>query len=232
VNAADIMTRAVISVDPDLPLAEVAKLMLGRGISAVCVVGHNGKLVGMLSEGDLMRRAEIKTEKKRSWWLRLVAGDEELASEYVKCRGRKARDVMSSSPVSVSEETSVADIVAVLEQHRIKRVPVVHDGRVVGIVSRANLLRAFAAEAMHEPPDVSTDDRAVRMRLLEELSKQVWWHGRAEEILVADGIVHLWGTVRSDVEKQAMSIAAENTAGVKGVRNHITVSLPVTLYAS
>lgn len=231
-NAADIMNHAVISVDPDLSLAEVAKLMLGRGISAVCVVGRDRKLIGMVSEGDLMRRVEIKTDRKRSWWLRLVAGDEELASEYVKCRGRKARDVMTRAPVSVSEETPAADIVALLEQHRIKRVPVVRDGRIVGIVSRANLLRAFAAEAAREQPDVSTDDRAVRTRLINELSKQAWWHGRAEEIVVADGIVHLWGTVRSELEKQAMSVAAENTPGVKAVRNHITISSPVTLYAS
>jgi CBS domain-containing protein len=232
VNAADIMTNTVVSVDPDLPLAEVAKLMLGRGISAVCVVGPGDKLVGMVSEGDLLRRAEIKTEKKRSWWLRLIAEDNALASEYVKCRGRKARDVMSHPPISVSEETPVADIVAVLEQKKIKRVPVIRDGRVVGIVSRANLLRAFAAAAEREAPDVSTDDAAVRTRLLEALGEQAWWHGRAEDVVVADGIVHLWGVVRSELEKQAMSIAAENTAGVKSVRNHVAVSSPVTLYAS
>jgi len=232
VNAADIMTRAVVSVDPDLPLAEVAKLMLGRGISAVCVVERDGKLVGMLSEGDLLHRTEIKTEKHRSWWLRVVAGDDELASEYVKCRGRKARDVMSAQLVSVAEDTPVADIVATLDRHHIKRVPVVRGGRVVGIVSRANLLRAFASEASREPPEVSEDDRAVRARLLQELAKQDWWHGREEEIVVADGIVHLWGMVRSADEKHALVVAAENTPGVKAVRNHVTVSAPVTLYQS
>jgi CBS domain-containing protein len=232
VNAADIMTRAVVSVDPDLPLAEVAKLMLGRGISAVCVVERDGRLVGMVSEGDLVHRAEIKTETHRSWWLRVVAGDDELAADYVKCRGSKARDVMTRTPVTVTEATPVSDIVALLDQHRIKRVPVVRDGRVVGIVSRANLLRAFAAEASREPPDLSADDRAIRARLLQELGKQTWWHGREEEIVVADGTVHLWGTVRSTEEKHALSVAAESTPGVKAVRNHVTVSAPVTLYAS
>lgn len=231
-NAADIMTRAVVSVDPDLPLAEVAKLMLGRGISAVCVVERDGRLVGMLSEGDLVHRAEIKTETSRSWWLRVVAGDDELAAAYVKCRGRKARDAMSGAPVAVAESTPVAEIVALLDKHRIKRVPVVRDGRVVGIVSRANLLRAFAAEAAREPPEVSTDDRAIRARLLQELGKQTWWHGRDEEIVVSDGSVHIWGTVRSAEERHALSIAAENTAGVKAVHNHVTVSAPVTLYTS
>ncbi|HKU69512.1 MAG TPA: CBS domain-containing protein, partial [Burkholderiales bacterium] len=226
------MTHAVVSVDPELPLAEVSKLMLGRGISAVCVVGHEGKLIGIVSEGDLLRRAELKTEKKRSWWLRIVSGDDELASEYVKCRGRKARDVMSPTPVTVSEDTPAVDIVAVLERHRIKRVPVVRDGRVVGIVSRANLLRAFAAEATREPPDVSTEDRAVRKRLLDELGNQPWWHGRKEEVIVADGIAHLWGIVHSDLERHALSVAAENTPGIKAVRNHVTVSSPMTLYTS
>lgn len=231
-NAADIMTRAVVSVDPDLPLAEVAKLMLGRGISAVCVVERDGRLIGILSEGDLVHRAEIKTEKNRSWWLRVVAGDDELAADYVKCRGRKARDAMSRPPISVTEATPVADIVTTLDKNHIKRVPVVRDGRVVGIVSRANLLRAFAAEASREPPELSEDDRAVRTRLLQELGKQTWWHGRDEEVVVADGIVHLWGTVRSAEEKHALSVAAENTTGVKAVRNHVTVSAPVTLYGS
>ena len=231
-NAADIMTRAVVSVDPDLPLADVAKLMLGRGISAVCVVERDGHLIGMVSEGDLVHRTEIKTEKSRSWWLRVVAGDDELAADYVKCRGRKARDVMSRPPVTVTETTPVADIVAILDEHRIKRVPVVRDGRVVGIVSRANLLRAFAAEASREPPDVSGDDRAIRERLLQELGKQTWWHGRDQEVVVAEGVVHLWGTVRSADEKHALAVAAENTPGVKAVRNHVTVSAPVTLYQS
>jgi CBS domain-containing protein len=226
------MTRTVVSVDPDLPLAEVAKLMLGRGISAVCVVERDGRLIGMLSEGDLLHRTELKTETSRSWWLRVVAGDDELAADYVKCRGRKARDVMTRTPVSVSESTPIAEIVAVLDRHRIKRVPVVRDGRVVGIVSRANLLRAFAVEASREPLELSSDDRAVRARLLQELGKQTWWHGRDEEVVVADGIVHLWGTVRSDEEKHAFSVAAENTPGVRAVRSHITVSAPVTLYTS
>lgn len=229
-NAADIMTRAVVSVDPDLPLADVAKLMLGRGISAVCVVERDGRLVGMLSEGDLLHRAELRTDTNRSWWLRLIAGDNELAADYAKCRGRKARDAMTRAPITVSESTPVAEIVAILDKHRIKRVPVVRDGRVVGIVSRANLLRAFAVEASREPPQISADDRSIRERLLRELGKQSWWHGRDEEIVVADGIVHLWGTVRSVEEKQALSVAAENTPGVRAVRNHVTVNAPVTLY--
>jgi CBS domain-containing protein len=229
-NAADIMTRAVVSVDPDLPLVEVAKLMLGRGISAVCVVERDGRLVGMVSEGDLLHRAEIKTETRPSWWLRVIAGDDELAADYAKCRGRKARDVMSRSLVTVGEDAPAAAIVALLDKHRIKRVPVLRDGRVVGIVSRADLLRAFASESSRERPELAETDEAIRARMLSELRKQVWWHGRDEEVVVANGTVHLWGSVRSADEKHALAIAAENTPGVKAVRNHVTISAPVTLY--
>jgi CBS domain-containing protein len=223
VNAGDIMTRAAVSVDLDLPLAEVARLMLDRGVSAVCVVGCGGKLIGMVSERDLLRRAQIKTDEKRPWWLRLVAGNNALTSECVKCRGRKVREVMTGRPVSITEDAALDEIISILEVHNIKRVPVVRDGRVVGIVSRANLLRAFAAESAHKPSDVPTDDRTIRMRLLNELGKQPWWHGREEEIVVAGGIVHLWGTVHGDLEKHALYVAAEHTPGVKAVRSHVSV---------
>jgi CBS domain-containing protein len=231
VNAADIMTRTVVSADPDLPVKEVAELMLARGISAIPVVGLDGKLVGIVSEGDLVRRAEVGTERRRAWWLRALVDDVALADEYVKSRGRKARDVMTPSVVTIEESTPVAEIAGLLETHRIKRVPVVRDGRVVGIVSRANILRAFASKAAGMSAAQSDDDRAIRARLLDELKKQAWWHGREEDIVVTDGIAHLWGSVRSANERDALAVAAENTAGVRRVENHVTVDEPAILYA-
>lgn len=230
-NAADIMTPTVVSADPDLSVAEIAKLMLGRGISAIPVVAPDGTLVGIISEGDLVRRAEMGTERRRSWWLRALTDDVQLADEYVKSRGRKARDVMTPSVVTVEETTPIADIVALLEKHRIKRVPVVREGRIIGIVSRANLLRAFASEAAKERPELSEEDRAIRARLLGELRRQPWWHGRDEDVVVADRTVHLWGTVRSAHERDALAVAAENTVGVRRVENHVTVIEPALLYA-
>jgi len=230
-NAADIMTPTVVSADPDLPVAEVAKLMLSRGISAIPVVAPDGTLVGIVSEGDLVRRAELGTERRRPWWLRALTDDVELADEYAKSRGRKARDVMTPSVITVDETTPIADIVDLLEKHRIKRVPVVREGRVVGIVSRANLLRAFASEAFREPRESSDEDRAIRARLLDELKRQPWWHGRDEDIVVSDRTVHLWGTVRSARERDALAVAAENTPGVRRVENHVNVVEPTILYA-
>jgi CBS domain-containing protein len=230
-NAADIMTPTVVSADPDLSVVELAKLMLNRGISAIPVVAPDGTLVGIVSEGDLVRRAEMGTERRRSWWLRALTDDVELADEYVKSRGRKARDVMTPSVITVDETTPIADIVDLLEKHRIKRVPVVREGRVVGIVSRANLLRAFASEAFREPRESSDEDRAIRARLLDELKRQPWWHGRDEDIVVSDRTVHLWGTVRSARERDALAVAAENTPGVRRVENHVNVVEPTILYA-
>ena len=180
-KAADVMTDGVVSVDPDLLVEQVAKLMLERGISAVPVIGAHGQLLGIVSEGDLMRRSEIGTQKRRSWWLNLLSDKPTLAADYTKERARKARDVMTHPVVSVEASASLPDIVELLEKHKIKRVPVVSEGRVVGIVSRANLLRAFASRASKAPAAVATDDSAIRERLLKHLSRQPWWSDRHDQ---------------------------------------------------
>jgi CBS domain-containing protein len=224
------MTRSVVSVDPDLPVTEVARLMLGRNVSAVPVVEPGGRLIGMISEGDLMRRAELGTEKHRSWWLRVITEKGTLAEEFTKTHARKARDVMTRDVVSVSETASVTEIVDLLEQHRIKRVPVVRDGTIVGIVSRANLLRAFAS-IPSEPPAVSADDESVRQRVLAALRRESWWSGTEQDIIVTDGVAHLWGFVDSQKERDAMRVVAENTPGVRRVKNHVTIKPTMPLYA-
>lgn len=231
-NAADVMTHTVFSVDPDRPVQDVAKLMQSRQISALPVVEPGGRLIGVISEGDLMRRAELDTEAQRSWWLRTLAGDDELAGQYVKCRGRKARDVMTRDPVTVTEGTPIAEIVRLLESHRIKRVPVLRGKQVVGIVSRANLLRAFASKAVEEPPDVSDDDRTIRDRLLKELKRQPWWRGDDGDIIVTNRVVHLWGAVETREVRDALRVAAEGVPGVKAVKNHVVVERPMILFAS
>ena len=228
-RAADVMTRNVQSVSPDLPVEEVAKFMLARRISAVPVLDGSGHLVGMVSEGDLMRRAELGTEKHRSWWLRLFVGADYEAHEFVRSHGRKARDVMTRKVVTVTEDTPIADIVALMEENRIKRVPVMHDGKIVGIVSRANLLRAFASREVSKAAAMSAQDRDIQLRLLAALEKQPWWHKRACNVVVADGIVHLWGNTESAEEREAIRVTAENTSGVRGVKNHMNVVLPMAM---
>jgi CBS-domain-containing membrane protein len=230
-QAEDVMTRTIVSVDPGMPIGEIAKLMLERGISAVPVVDGSGQLIGMVSEGDLMRRTELATEKQRSWWLRMFVGDDYLAHEFVKSHGLKARDVMTRTVVTVDEATPVAEIVNLLEEHRIKRVPVMRDGKLVGLVSRANLLHALAS-AQVEPARSAGSDRAIQARIVAALKSQPWWSKRNCSVIVTDGVAHLWGNAESPEEREAFRVTAETTPGVRAVKNHVNVLRPMSLFAN
>jgi CBS domain-containing protein len=225
-RAMDVMTTNVITVSPDTPVQEVAKILSERSISGVPVVDVENRLIGIVSEGDLLHRVEMGTDRRtgrrRSWWLDSVGSDEELARAYVKSHGRTAKDVMTSEVTSVSETTELADIANLLETKRIKRVPVVRDGKLVGIVSRANLVRALAAAGSRLSADTATDDRTIRQKLLAELQGQEWVHAWAADIIVRDGVVHIWvSDDRPEEERQALRVAAENIPGVRGVEEHI-----------
>jgi len=220
-NAADIMTRDVVTVAPDTNVAEIARLMLERRVSAVPVV-ENGAPIGIVSEGDLLHRPETGTEPHHSRWLELFLSRDSLAAEYVRTHGRTARDVMTSEVISVGETTSIAEIADLLESRHIKRVPVVaDDGRLVGIVSRANLLQGLASRTAG-PSAVTVDDQRIRDALLDELASQDW-AGSPDpgNVIVEDGVVHLWGLVRSPEVRRAMVVAARNIAGVKAVEDHM-----------
>jgi CBS domain-containing protein len=225
-RAMDVMTTNVITVSPDTSVQEVAKILSERSISGVPVVDAQNRLVGIVSEGDLLHRVEMGTDRRtgrrRSWWLDTVGSDEELARAYVKSHGRTAKDVMTSEVTSVSETTEIADIANLLETKRIKRVPVLSDGKLVGIVSRANLVRALAAAGSRLSADTATDDRTIRQKLLAELQGQKWVHAWAADIIVRDGVVHFWvSDDRPEEERQALRVAAENIPGVRGVEEHI-----------
>jgi CBS domain-containing protein len=172
-KAADVMTRDVVTVSPEMPVPELVKLLLSRHISGVPVVDKDGALVGIVTEGDLVRRAELGTEHKRGGWLSFFTGTAILAQEYVRSHGTKVSDVMTPGVVAVGPETPLSDIADLMEQRRIRRLPVVQDGRVVGIISRANLLRAFASLPAETAP-VTADDTTIREKLLAELAKQSW----------------------------------------------------------
>ena len=192
-----------------------------RGISAVPVVDKDNRVIGMVSEGDLLHRAETGTERRRSWWLDMMASTNKLAGDYIKSHSGKVKDVMTRNVLSVTETSSVADIALLLETNRIKRVPVVRDGKLVGIVSRANLVQALAMTIDEPASGAKADDRSIREKLLVELKAQRWAEVSPANVIVKDGVVHLWSSYLSEQEKRALVVAAENIQGVRGVEDHM-----------
>jgi CBS domain-containing protein len=228
-QAADVMVTDVVSVPESATVRDVAQLMLDKRISGIPVVDGNNRIVGIVSEGDLIRRAEIGSQKKRSWWLELVAGTEQLAAEYVKSHALHVADIMSRNVVTAPPSTPLSEIATLLERHRIKRVPIVRDGKLVGIVSRANLIQALAARP--PAPAVTSDDRAIREALTAHIRKQPWGMPWLLTTTVEDGVVTLWGPVTSDQIRASLRIAAETTPGVKAVKDELFIWDPAMDYA-
>jgi len=218
-KARDVMVSPVISVKPSCTVKEVAKTLLERRISAVPVVDDSGKLAGIVSEGDLMHRAEIGTQRRHSWWLRVLTGDDALAAEYTKAHARTVADVMTRDVITASPDTPLHEIAALLERHSIKRVPIVRDGALLGIVSRANLLQALASS--HKDLDIQLSDTAIRDRILAHLNNQPWAHTLLLNVTVNGGVVDLWGITGSDAERKAIRVAAESAPGVTAVNDHL-----------
>lgn len=226
-QAKDIMTTRVITVEPDATVQDIAKRLMANSISAVPVVERNGRLIGIISEGDLMRRPETGTEKQPSWWLSFMTSPDEAARNFVKSHGRQATDVMTREVVTVQEDTSVQEIAELLEKHQIKRVPVVRGDKVVGIVSRSNLIRGLATQRSIEAPSAS--DQTIKTAVENAMSEaQVNHHYM--NVVVMGGIVSLWGAVESESQRDAVRVAAETTPGVKEVRANIGV-IPASVRA-
>jgi len=221
-KAKDVMTTAVVSVSPDASVREIAQLLLKRRISAVPVVDA-GRLIGMVSEGDLVRRPESETEGFASWWLALLA--EERATRYLKTHGLRARDVMTRDVVSVSEGASLEEIATLLERRHIKRVPVLRDGKLVGIVSRANLLHGLVARSSQSSKPPASDPAAIREAVIAEL-RAAGLNTPYVNVVIADGAAQLWGGVESAAEVEAIALAAARTPGVVRVENNLFVMPP------
>jgi CBS domain-containing protein len=218
-QAADIMTPDVICAGPETPLAELVHLMLDNRISAVPIVA-NGQLVGIVSEGDLLRRAETGTEPRPERWLELMTSSNRLAADYTRTHGIRASEVMTRDVVTVIDTTSMADIAQLLAAKRIKRVPVMRGDKLVGIVSRRNLLYALASR-LSGPPGAA-DGQAIRDAFYGELRKRRWADSPGSiNAVVADGVVHLWGVAPDDERRQAMVVVAETIPGVRGVEDHM-----------
>jgi len=217
----DVMSGHVVSVREDASVAGIARLLLERRISAVPVVGAGGRLLGIVSESDLMRRPESGTERRPARWLELLQGPTEHAVRYLKSHGLAARDVMTPKPLTVSENTPLEKVAALLEQNRIKRVPVVRGGKLVGIVSRADLLRALVAGARWRARRAKAA-HASRKDVARSIAAAGQPLGLASVVLEGS-VVHLWGGVQSQAQRAAIALAARRTPGVTGVKNHLSV---------
>ena len=219
-RADDIMSVDVVTVAPDTNIIDVAKTLIEYNVSAVPVVDSDRRLVGLVSEGDLMRRPESGTERHPSWWLTLLANSDERARTFVKSHGQYAKDVMTRKVITVTEETPIEDIAEILEKNKIKRAPVVRDGKVVGIVSRANLLHGLIARRTHKAAD--SDDRSIRKTILDAL-RETGVRTELIDVVVNQGVVAVWGVVESGAEVDAVRVAAESTEGVRRVENRVTI---------
>jgi len=218
-RAHQIMTRQVITVGPDTAIVEAARIMLQNHVSGLPVVDAGGKLVGVVSEGDFIRRAEIGTQRKPGRWLQLLFGPGSSATDFVREQGRKVGEVMTREPLSIAEDAELPDIVEMMEKHHVKRLPVMRGDRMVGIVSRSNLLQAVAGLA-REVPDPTADDDHIRDRIIATMEKQSWTPFGLN-VIVRNGVVHLNGVITDGQVRQAAIVAAETVAGVREVHDHL-----------
>src|SRR4051794_2040228 len=218
-RAHQIMTRPVFTVLPDATILEAANLMLRRHISGLPVVDAAGKLVGIVSEGDLIRRSEIGTQRKRNPLLRFILGPGQAAVDFVHEHGCKIAEIMTHDPVTITESTPLETIVSLMEKNKLKRLPVMRGENLVGIVSRANLLQAVASLA-REIPDPTADDDHIRDRIINALGRNSWCP-QGLTVIVRDGIVHLGGIITDERSRQAAIVGAETISGVKKVHDHL-----------
>jgi CBS domain-containing protein len=227
-KARDIMTRKVRTAAPTTSVRDLAQTMVARGISALPVVDRKGRILGIVSEGDLLRRAEAGTKGRRAWWRNLLAGTGSQAREYVKRRGTRARDVMTRPVVSVTETTDVAEIADLIEKWRIKRVPVVRRGKLVGIVSRRDLVR-IVSRAKLAGRHAGPDDAALRDQLRRQLDSEPWSGAAFVNFVVEKGVIELHGMVGSPAQRDAVRVLAENTPGAREVKDKLSIlPYPVT----
>ena len=221
----DVMTRKVISVTAGQTVLEAVRIMLQNRVSGLPVVDAQGNIVGMVTEGDFLRRGEIGTERRRPKWLEFLLGPGRLAGEYVHATGRKVEEVMTGDPVTVAEDDSLETVVELMERKRIKRLPVVRKGKMVGIVSRANLMHALVSLS-RDAQAPAGGDPAIREAILAAFIREPW--APQINVVVKNGVAELWGTITDERERQACVVTAENAPGVKQVHDHLVWVEPMS----
>lgn len=226
-KVSDVLTRRVISIDPQATVMEAVRLMLQNHISGLPVIDAKGKLVGMLTEGDLLRRAETGTQRHRKRWVEFVLGPGRMADEYVHTHARRVSEIMTTDPVTVGEEVSLDEVVRLMEERSVKRLPVVRGGKVVGIVARANLMHALASVGKVAPASAGTDG-VIRDRILADIDQQKWLAPNIVNVTVRNGNVELWGTITDEKQRQALTVLVENVPGVKSIADHLAWVEPMS----
>ena len=221
-KAGDIMTAGAATIGAEASVADAARMMVQLHVSGIPVVETDGKMIGMVTERDLLRRAELGTEKQRPRWFNLWVMPGDDADDYVHAHGRSVRDVMSHQVVSVSAETPLEEVVSIMEKRGFKRLPVLRDGKIVGIISRANFLVALTHRLSDDAPPAA-DDIAVRRTILEEIEDQTWSGLAMVDVEVIAGKVLLRGTVTDERVRRAVVVAAQTAAGARPVTDSLTV---------
>jgi CBS-domain-containing membrane protein len=218
-KAVDVMTAPVVSVTPETRTRDAIELMLSQHLSGLPVLDQEGRIVGIVSEGDFVRRSELGTEKHRSRFIAFILGPGRGAHDYTKSHARFIRGVMTEEVIAVTEDTSLEDIVALMEKHAIKRVPIMRGDAIIGMVSRSDLLRALVAASRRR--EEALDDGAIKERILAELAHEEWAPSSCIGVEVQDGVVHITGTVFDARQRLALKVAIENTPGVKSVHDKL-----------
>lgn len=220
-QAKHVMVFPVKTGDSEMSVRDVALILTENRISALPIVDQANRVIGIVSEGDLIRRAEIGTEKHRSWWLSLFTSNWQLAQEYAKSHAGKAKDVMTTDVICVTPDTPLSEIARLFERHGIKRVPVLEDGKLAGIVTRGNLVQAIATAPLREQRPAG--DEQIREKIQKELESEAWANPLLVNITVHGGVVDLWGIVRTDAERNAVRVVIENIQGVNAVNDNLAL---------
>jgi CBS domain-containing protein len=226
-KASEVMTRDVLTVGPQTAVAEAIRLMLDNNVSGLPVLADNGKVVGILTEGDLLRRSETGTERHRPRWLEILMGPGRMAGEYIRTHGRRVEEIMTTDLISVAPDTPLDEVVSLMERRRIKRVPVLDDDALLGIVSRADLLRSLL-QALDAPHSEALGDDEILEQILAELAKAAWVPRDGLSITVQNGVVDLNGVILEEKEREALRVVAENAPGVRAVEDHLVWIEPVS----
>lgn len=219
--ARDVMTTKLVTVTGSTAVHKAARLMADHDVSALPVVDESGGIVGVISEADLIRRGEIGTEAKRPWWVEAVMPASSLAQEFLRAHGQEVRELMSTRVVSAPPTATLGEIATLMERHRIKRIPIVEDGLLLGVVSRANLVQALASTPAGAASREIDSDRAIRAELLSRLAQQGWTDFGDRNVIVSNGVVHIWGLVGSPAEREALVTLAHEIPEVVRVEDEM-----------